>query len=886
MTSRLESKIVASGMIVRSRRAAFVVGIAIAVAAVPAAHGRAEPAPSDPVSPADADAPTTLEVDVRPVRETVAAPSAAAGGSPAATTGADAWHAAGITGAGVRIGVIDFFDVNLYWDESVLGPRPVAGVTARCFERGADCTGEFFDGFDETGENHGVAVVEMIRAMAPDAEILIGQATTIADYTMLVDWFASQGVDIVNRSLGSRYDGPGDGRGPLDDVAAAAVGKGMTWINSAGNGGEDKYYRHPVRLVAGNVAFGPDGDDRFLEAKGCLSLAGMRWANDWDRPAWERTDYDLYVWESPTGDPASGSIVARSELRQTAGAAPLEYISGSRCPDAGRTLYLEVRWVRGDIAGDVIEILDYENGFAEHTGAAYSATVPIVDSDVDGVVAVGAIDPPDSGTIAAYSSQGPTNDGRIAPAVTAPSGFRSVIYGGRFSGTSAAAAVVAGAAALFLDGEVTVGGIALGNLVRHSTIDRGAPGPDNVYGHGQLVLPPPPPAAPAATPSRYLPLPAPTRLLDTRPDTAVGPTALLGRTRPGEIRSLPIADLYGVPADVTSVAVNLTSVRSERRGFVQALPLWESTLGGFSTLNSDDAQQVRANFAIVPIAADGTISFYSTAATDLVVDLLGWFEPSEGEARGGRFVQLPTAQRLVDTRTGDAPAVGSGTTVPVPGLADVPSTDVDAIVVTVTAVDPTTRGWLQAFPADQPELVGTTSTVNFGPGDNVAGTAIVPIGATGAAVRTFFSTGGAGHVIVDAVGYITSESAPASEDGHYVAVRPGRAFDSRTDGGRLPSGGSRLVSATTVGVPTDASAVSWNVTIVDADRRGHARGWAADGELPPTSLLNWVRPRETRAAAAVTATSGGAAWFRIQDGRPDGVTPLGHLLADVFGYFT
>ena len=878
-------------MIQRFRRSAFAAITVVVVAAGPATQGHADrvTTPTDTPHP---DTTSGLEVDIRPIRElattgsdAVLARGATPAATPAETTGADAWHAAGVTGAGVRIGVIDFFDVALYWDESVLGPRPVAGVTARCFDRGADCTGEFFDGLDEGGENHGVAVVEMVRTMAPDAEILIGQATTIDDYTMLVDWFASQGVDIVNRSLGSRYDGPGDGRGPLDDVAAAAVGKGMTWINSAGNGGEDKYYRHQVRLVGGNVAFGPDGDDRFLEAKGCLSLAGMRWANDWDLPAWQRTDYNLYVWESPTGAPASGAIVARSERPQTAGASPIEYIDGNTCPSTGRTLYLEVRWVRGDITGDVIEILDYENGFAEHTSAAYSAAVPIVDSDVDGVVAVGAIDPPDSATIAVYSSQGPTNDGRIAPEVTAPSGFPSVIYGGRFSGTSAAAGVVAGAGALLLDAEVAVPGVALGNLLRHSTIDRGAAGPDSVYGHGQVVLPDPP-SAPNATPSRYVPLPAPTRVLDTRPDTAVGPATLLGRTRAGEIRSLPVTGLSGVPADATSVAVNVTSVLSERRGFVQALPLWESTLGGFSTLNADDAQQVRANFAIVPIAGDGTISLYSTAATDLVVDLLGWFEPADAAVRDGRFVQLPVAQRLVDTRTGDAPALGSGTTVPVPALSDVPATDVDAIVVTVTAVDPTTRGWLQAFPADRPDLVGTTSTVNFGPDDNVAGTAIVPVGSTGAAVRTFFSTGGTGHVLVDVVGYMTSETASPSEEGRYVPIRPGRAFDSRIDGGRLPSGGERLVSASSLGVPADAGAVSWNVTIVDADRRGHARGWAADGELPPTSLLNWVRPRETRAAAAVTAVAGGAAWFRIQDGNPDGVTPLGHLLADVFGYFT
>ena len=69
----------------------------------------------------------------------------------------------------------------------------------------------------------------------------------------------------------------------------------------------------------------------------------------------------------------------------------------------------------GDITGDVLEILDYASGLAAYTQAAYSASTSIADSALAGVLAVGAIDPADTGTIAAYSSQGPTNDDRLAP---------------------------------------------------------------------------------------------------------------------------------------------------------------------------------------------------------------------------------------------------------------------------------------------------------------------------------------------------------------------------------------------------------------------------------------------------------------------------------------
>lgn len=878
-------------MILRSihRRGQACLAIAIAVTAV--APGGADGAPPGPAAGGDLDEPAALEVDVRPSRQ-IATPganvasTAATTPSPATTTGAAAWHAAGITGAGVRVGVIDFFDVTLHWDEAILGPRPVAGVTARCFDRGTDCTGEFFDGRDDGGEDHGVAVVEMVRSMAPDAQIFIGRATTIADYTNLVDWFASQGVRVVNRSLGSRYDGPGDGRGPLDDVAAAAVATGMTWVNSAGNAGTDQYYREPVRLASRNVAFGPSGDDRFLEARGCLSLAGMRWANDWDRPPGERTDYDLYLWESPTGDPAAGSIVARSELRQTSGAAPLEHLGDSRCPTSGTTLYLEIRWVGGDIGGDIIEILDYANGFAEHTSTSYSAAVSIVDSDASGVVAVGAVDPPESGTIGTYSSQGPTNDGRIAPDISAPSGFRSEIYGGRFSGTSAAAAVTTGAGALFLQARVAGDASNLGDLLRHATVDRGSPGPDDIYGHGELRLPPPPAALDDA-PSRYVALDAPTRFLDTRPESPVGPDSLTGQTWAGEIRHLPIAGVGGVPATATSVAVNLTTVRPDRRSYVQALPIWQSTLGGYSNLNADAAGQNRANFGIVPIADDGSIALYSTAAGHLVVDVLGWFEPFADPTAAGRFVALDAAQRVLDTRTGSGP-VPSGTTVTVPSPGGLPLAEVSALVVTVTAVRPSAVGWLQALPTGRPELVGTTSTVNTSPGNTAASIAIVSIAGGGVAVHAEFGTGGSSHVLVDVIGYMTGSEATPSGAGRFVPIRPTRAFDSRPSGTRLVDAQTVVVDAAApgIGVPTDATAVMWNLTAVNPTRRGYASGWATDEAQPATSVLNWSYAGEVRAAAAVTGVSSGRTSLRVDD---EGALPTGeltHLLADVFGYFT
>ncbi len=838
----------------------------------------------------DAEVRTPVPVDVRP--ESVVDRRPAFGptvGEHVAITNADAWHAAGFDGDGVKIGVIDFFDVELFWDEDEHGPKPVAGVTARCIDLGSDCSAEFFDAVDNGGEDHGVAVVETILDMAPAAEIYIGQATTVSDYSALVEWFADAGVTVINRSLGSRYDGPGDGRGPLDEVASEATAHGMLWVNSGGNNGEGKYYRHQARLIGNRVAFGPSGTGTYLRFSGCVALGGIRWSNDWDVAAAQRTDYDALLWDAPTGDPAAGTLVDSSRRPQQLGASPIELLPTPRCPGPGRSLYLELEWLGGSIAGDVIEILDYGSGIAQFTQAAGSAAVPIVDSSDPGVVAVGAIDPAATGTVAAYSSRGPTNDGRVIPDVAAPAAVTNSLQG-VFAGSSAGAAVVSGGAALLAGAGLAADGVTLADLVRHLAVDRGASGPDNEYGHGEFRLPAPP-AGINDLPSTFRSLDVPTRILDTREESAVGPAALIGPVGRGDVLELPVAGHHGVPADgVTAVAVNVVSVAADRPSFVQVLPTMEAALGSYSNLNIDGAGQTRANFAIVPAGADGTISIYSIAAGDIVVDLLGFFEEQTGSVRDGRFVGLPAAQRLLDTRD-DAP-VGpllSGTSRAVPMPAGVDPGVVDALVVTVTATAATGPGWVQAYPTDRPDVIGTTSTLNLASGGTVANTAIVPLGGPGISVTTFVAGAGSTHVVVDAIGYVTTDAASLSGAGKFRSVSPNRAFDSRQTGGALGDLEQVVIDASAaagVTVPDSATAVAWNMAVVHADRPGFLRAWAADQPEPPTSALNWTTPGEIRAAAVISAVDRGRTRIRVDDGDADTPVALGHLIADVFGYFT
>lgn len=786
--------------------------------------------------------------------------------------GVDAWHAAGRRGQGITVGVIDFTDVAAFWS-AALGPAPTP-ADVFCRSSGADCAADFFDGVDAGGESHGPAVAAVIRAIAPDARLVFGRATSLADYRELLDWFAGQGVTIVNRSLGTRYDGPGDGRGGLDAIVDEAVGRGMLWVNSGGNNGSGKYYRGAVTIRDGWVDF---GGTRYLPFTGSAQLAGVRWAGDWDLPAAERTDYDVVVTRAPDGRPEAGTVIASSTLRQRDGARPLEALPTRMSPAAGERLYLSVRHVTGDVAGDVLEILDFGDGFTSHTTTAGSAAVPAVDSRSPGAISVGAIDPPASGAVASYSAQGPTTDGRVVPSITAPTGYPNPVWG-TFSGTSAAAAATSGVAALLAGAGLGTTPTELATALRSNTVDRGAAGPDNTFGAGELRLPAvqaSPSAAGVA--SRYVGL-APTRLLDTR--TQGGPLAA------GEARRVTVTGTLGIPADgVTAIAVNAVSVGAAAPGYLQLLPTGQALPGAYSNVNIDAAGQVRANFAVVPVGDGGSVSVHASAGGDVVLDVLGYFVESPGPTPDGRFVELATPERALDTRAGAEPApMGPGSRRSVPMPRGVDPAEVAALVVTVTGTEVTGSGWVQAYPTGDVDAVGSTSTINLAPGATVANLAIVPVGQGGISIASNFAGGGAAHVVVDVVGYITAGAAAAGTRGRFVAVAPTRAFDSRTADGTLADRAVADVAAP--GVPADAGAVVWNAAIVGATRPGYLRAWAAAAPRPATSALNWSAAAETRAAAVISRASAATSSFLVDDGGADLAFPLGDLIVDVFGYFT
>jgi hypothetical protein len=672
-----------------------------------------------------------------------------------------------------------------------------------------------------------------------------------------------------------------------------AATRGITWFNSGGNDAAFGYGRYTDGVdSSGYLDFlnGPGVDSmlRIDPQSGGVAFDGIRWANDWNLPASQVTDYSVEIWEGATEGSATKMVVLDNP--QYAGAPPLEAVDEVfNVGGSGQALFLRIHAGANYSASspDTVEVATFFGVVeAGRRSSAFSSAKPVVDSRNPALIAVGAIDPANGSTgIAFYSSQGPTNDGRIKPDVSAPSCVTSTVYSPMcFNGTSAASPAAAGMAALLLGRGLAVPGIPLAALVKHLVVDLGVPGPDNAYGVGEIRLPATAPATATVQPSAFTALATPVRLLDTRPTSFTGPSNLIGPYPQYSIIDLPIAVSGVIPANATSIAVNITSTESVSKFFIQALPTLGGAIGGFSTINVTTPGQNLPNFAVVPLG-QGSISIFIPTGGNIIVDAMGYFTPSAATA-AGRFVPV-NPRRALDTRptepgpvpagwTAHRPAIGEAVRVDVLADIGVPTTGVSSLVVNVTATDSIGAGFLQALPTGSAS--GQTSTVNYAAGATAATHAIVPLGA-GGTISVF--TSNSSHIVVDITGYITDGTAPVSGDGLFVPVPPDRYYDSRSVPNSIHGGGSTVAVPLTglpFSVPAGAAAVSMNLTSDQAAGPGFLTVYPADGSLPLASNVNFVAATTVANAALVKVSAAGT--------MNTYVNVATHVIVDVNGYFT
>ncbi|MEM9041531.1 MAG: hypothetical protein AAGD33_16685, partial [Actinomycetota bacterium] len=225
---------------------------------------------------------------------------------------------------------------------------------------------------------------------------------------------------------------------------------------------------------------------------------------------------------------------------------------------------------------------------------------------------------------------------------------------------------------------------------------------------------------------------APQRIAESRRglSTDDGQQAGFGRVDAGSVTEVRVAGRGGVPSGAVAVAVNVTVVRPALAGFVTLFPCDEAQPLA-SSLNFGPGD-VRPNSSIVALSAGGSLCVYSSAATDLIVDVTASFDdvPSFSALNPARLTETRAGQSTVDgeSEIGGRLAAGSITPVQVAGRGDVPR-DAVAAAVNVAAVRPAGIGFVTLFPCDESQPLA--SSMNYVAGDVIANSGVVKLAADG-----------------------------------------------------------------------------------------------------------------------------------------------------------
>ena len=424
------------------------------------------------------------DASVARVRPPLRPRAEAVAGQEVVASGADAWQTYGYDGGGVKVGVVDlgFYGWRVARDN---GDLPASLVTK-----------DFCPSWGFRSTDHGTAVAEIVHEMAPKAElhlICIDSEVGLAD---ALEYAKARGITIINHSAGWFNAGRGDGSGPAgspDAIVAEAHAAGILWVNAAGNEA-GRHWSGTFSDPDANNRHNFSGSDEGITVEipsGHDVCFFLKW-DDWPVSS---DDYDLMLYES-AGDQPKGLALEQSinEQSATAPGPPTEAVCHWN-DGATQSVEIVIEKYAAGAATPRFDVFAWVD-LTEHAVASGSIADP---APSPSALAVGAVCW-ETGALEPYSSQGPTIDGRTKPDIAGNDAVSSLTYGpfggcgaSGFTGTSAAAPHVAGAAALVKQANPsqTVG--ELRSALEAATVDSGDVGPDNLFGAGRLQLGAPPP---------------------------------------------------------------------------------------------------------------------------------------------------------------------------------------------------------------------------------------------------------------------------------------------------------------------------------------------------------------------------------------------------------
>ena len=360
------------------------------------------------------------------------------------------------------------------------------------------------------------------------------------------------------------------------------------------------------------------------------------------------------------------------------------------------------------------------------------------------------------------------------------------------------------------------------------------------------------------------------RILDTRkglgaPKARVG--AFSGVT-------LKVAGAGGVPpTGATAVLVNVTAVSPVAGGNLEVYPDSEAR-PGTSTVNFGPGQTV-ANLAVVPLV-NGKIDLYNDSGNqvDILADVSGYYISSGT----GSLLTTLTPTAIIDTTTGlgapKAKVPAEGTLVrTVNGLDGVPPSGATAVLVDVTAINPTASGNLEVYP-DTLAAPGT-STLNFTKGTSVSNETVVRL--IDGKIKLLNDTPGTTDISVDVLGYFSASGSSFQPENTV------RVLDTRTGLGNsgetvIAHGAAVLNVMTLPGVPPTVTAVVLNVTITSAQQAGSMTVFPDGNSAPPVPDYTFTAGGTVAGLVTVPVVNGKVDFYNSSSGTVQ-------VIADLAGYY-
>lgn len=322
----------------------------------------------------------------------------------------------------------------------------------------------------------------------------------------------------------------------------------------------------------------------------------------------------------------------------------------------------------------------------------------------------------------------------------------------------------------------------------------------------------------------------------------------------------------GLDASVTSVAVNVTSVKPLASGYVVAYAC--GTTRPQASAVQAVAGRVVGGASIIRLAANGTFCVYSASTTDVIVDLTGTFA-----AGSGAKYQPVVPTRLYDSRSRSTPLpAGTVLRVKVGATTKVPA-GASAAALTVMGLSAAGDGYLTVYPctASRPGVTSLNTTKGIAVTNHVE----VGLAATGE-VCVFL--GAAMHVTLDVSGWYG-----AAATTQYYASTPTRVMDTRKNlglSGGFTAGANRAFTlAGRAGLPAAATlkAVAGQVTAVGAASTGWLTVHPCQSPVPAVSMVRYAAGNA--AATSVVGSDDASGRWCIA------ASAATHVLVDVHGWF-